>query len=121
MLRAVEDAVARGATADEVASLLYEEDAVVLAEGAPAATRGLKAFMPYLADVLQGWGGRPRIKYTLVEPVLAGEAVASCFVDVSCRPSRPDAAEERYRLIYSWRRGARGWRVVLEMFSVGSV
>jgi ketosteroid isomerase-like protein len=121
MLRAVEQAVARGAGAEEVASLLYEEDAVVLSEGAPGAIRGLEAFKPHLAEVLKGWGGRPRIKFTPLEPILTGDTVATCFLNVSCRPSRPAAVEEHYRLVYSWRKGARGWRVVLEMFSAGTL
>ncbi len=120
-LNAVEAAVARGADAAEICSLLYDGQAVIVGEGAPAATRGVAAFVPQLADLLEGWGGGTRLTFELVEPVLISESIATSFLDVKCYPGNQPATVQHYRVLSAWRPGARGWRVALEMFANGSL
>jgi ketosteroid isomerase-like protein len=120
-LGAAAAALARGASTEEFASLLYAEEIIVLGEGWPSAIRGLGAFMPQLAIINDGWGKRPRLTFTLVEPAVLGESTAASFTEVRCRPDLPDAADILYRVLYAWKRTERGWRVVLEWYSEGSV
>jgi hypothetical protein len=114
-------ALARGVDTEEFASLLYDEQIIVLGEGWPSAIRGLRSFMPQLSAINQAWGMRPRLTFTLVEPAVMGESTAASFTEVTCCPDLPDAEEIRYRVLYAWKRTNRGWRVVLEWFSEGSV
>jgi hypothetical protein len=120
-LNAVEAAVARGADAAQICGLLYDGQAVIVGEGNPAATRGVAAFVPQLADLLDGWGGGTRLTFELVEPVLISESIATGFLDVKCYPGNQPATVQHYRVLSAWQHGARGWRVALEMFATGSL
>jgi ketosteroid isomerase-like protein len=120
-LRAAAAALARGADTEEFAGLLYAEEIIVLGEGWPTAIRGLSSFMPQLSIINQGWGKRPRLTFRLVEPAVVGESAAASFTEVTCRPDLPGAEDILYRVLYVWKRTERGWRVVLEWYSEGSV
>ena len=120
VIRAAEAALVRGASAAEFAHLFYDESAVVIGEGWPAATRGVSELVPRLEEIFRGWGAGARLGITLVDPLLTDGSVATGFVDATVTPSGPGAPEERYRVLYGWKRGPRGWRVMLEMFAGGS-
>jgi hypothetical protein len=120
-LSAAAAALARSGDTEEFWSLLYDEQTIVLGEGWPSAIRGLSSVKPELAKINKLWGARPRLTFTLLEPAVFGESTAASFTEVSCIPDWPAAAEIRYRVLYAWKRTNRGWRVVLEWFSEGSV
>jgi ketosteroid isomerase-like protein len=121
VIRVAVAALAGGGDAAEFADLFYADDAVVVGEGWPVATRGVPALVSKLDVMFKEWGGRPRMNLILLEPILTEESVATTLVDARVLPSTPGAAEERYRVLYAWKRGPRGWRVVLEMFAVGAL
>jgi len=120
VMRVAEAALSRGADAAGFAELLYDEDVVVVGEGWPAATRGLLAAIPKVDETLKYWGDRPRLRLTIVDPIVTEGSVATTFVDVKVAPSKPGGAQHQYRALYGWKRGARGWRVVLEMYDEGA-
>jgi len=120
VLRSAEVAVHRGTDAEEFGRLLYDDDVVVIGEGWTAATRGLPALLPIVATVLKEWGPSPTLKFTLVDPIVTSATVATAFIDVSVTPSNPSEPGQQYRALYSWTRGVKGWRVILEMFGSGS-
>ena len=119
VFRDVSAAFARGLGAAAVAERLYVDPVVVVGEGNPAAARGLAQFLPQLADLIEGWGFSPTLTFTLVDPILAAESVATTFVAVEVAPPGVGAVVERYRVLYGWTRTSRGWRVALEMFDAG--
>jgi ketosteroid isomerase-like protein len=121
VLKALESAVARNADAAEIGRIFYDDQVVVVSEGMKAATRGFSAWLPGLQEYLDDWGAGTRLNFKLVDPVLASESVASGFLDVTCQPGKPGAVVRYYRVLTSWRKGERGWRVAFEMISNGSM
>jgi ketosteroid isomerase-like protein len=121
VIHVAEAALARGADVAEFVELFYDHDAVVVGEGWPAAIRGVAALLPPLGVMFREWGSRPKMRLILLDPVLTEGSVATAFVDARVTPGNPGAAEERYRVLYAWKRGARGWRVALEMFAGGAI
>lgn len=121
VLTAVEMAVGRGASATEIATLLYDESAIIVAEGAPSATCGVAAAIPEMQSVLDEWGPHPRMAMRIADPILAAESTATTFLDVECQPNIPGAQTVRYRLLSGWRKGRSGWRIVLEMYTSGAL
>lgn len=119
VLTMVETAVGRGASATEIAALLYDDSAMIVAEGAPSATRGIAAGIPDMQGVLNGWGPHPRLAMRIADPILAAESTATTFLDVECQPDFHGAETVRYRLLSGWLKGGRGWRIVLEMYTSG--
>jgi ketosteroid isomerase-like protein len=121
VLSALQSAVARNADAAEIGSIFYDEAVVVVSEGTVDAARGFAAFLPRLNAYLTEWGVGTRLTLTLVDPVLASGSVASGYLAVTCQPGRPGSEVERYRVLTSWRKGDRGWRVAFEMIASGSM
>jgi ketosteroid isomerase-like protein len=116
VLRAIEAALERGADANEITDLLYDEDVVVVGEGWPSAKRGRLAMIPELAALMKEWGSPPRLIFSLVEPVMHSSVIAITLVEV-----KVVASGERYRIVYGWKQTTRGWRAKLEMFQGGTV
>jgi ketosteroid isomerase-like protein len=121
VIHVAESALACGADVAEFVDLFYDDGAVVVGEGWPLAIRGIPALLPQLEAMFKGWGARPKMRLILLDPILTEGAVATTFVDARVTPSRPGAPEERYRVLYGWKHGARGWRVALEMFADGAI
>jgi ketosteroid isomerase-like protein len=120
VLRHAADALRAGAGAGEFSELLYAPDLVVVGEGWPRAIRGVEAFLPDLAALLDGWGPNADLTFTIVDPVFADGDVATTLVAVYVAPQKPTASAEHYRVVYAWKRTERGWRVAAEMYTVGS-
>ncbi len=120
VLRGAADALLHGATAAEFASMLYAPDLIVVGEGWPRAIRGVQAFLPNLNALLQGWGPNADLTFRIVDPVIAGESMATTLVDVHVAPKGAMAAAEYYRVMYAWMRTTNGWRVAAEMYTSGS-
>jgi hypothetical protein len=121
MLSELVAAFARGADAREIGDLMYEEDIVALGEGDVGATRGRPAFLLKLASYLEGWGGKPSVTFQLIDPLLTDGNVACAFLDITLQPSIVGSPTQHYRSMFGWRRGAKGWRLALEMYAAGSI
>ncbi len=107
--------------ADEILSRFYDDDVLIVGEGSPGALRGAEAFRSVLSGYLAEWGAGVSMVFRLDKHVVASETVASAYVDATCQPARPDAETGRYRVHMVWQRGPKGWRIVQEMFAVGSL
>jgi hypothetical protein len=114
VLRAVESAIAAGASAREIAALMYHESAIVVAEGTGSAARGLEELLPRMTEFMREWGSRPRMVLKVCAPVLAAESVAMTMVNVDVHPDKPDSPVLRNCALMGWKRDSRGWRVALE-------
>ncbi len=120
VFRTVAEALRRGADATEAGALLYVPELVVVGEGWPRAIRSFAAFKPDFAALLKGWGPKPDLTFSIVDPVVGGGESATTMVDVFVAPQKAADPGERYRVMYGWVRTERGWRVALEMYMVGS-
>lgn len=116
-----ERAFARGATVEEIMTLMYDDDSVYVGEGDPAATRGLRDLVVKAGSLFAPLGARPRITFRIGAPVLASGTVAVAMLEAECLPDQPGAELLTYRMMTGLRRGARGWRVVLEMSAAGGL
>jgi hypothetical protein len=47
--------------------------------------------------------------------------VACAFLDITLQPSIVGSPTQHYRSMFGWRRGAKGWRLALEMYAAGSI
>jgi hypothetical protein len=120
VLRRAADALRAGAGAVEFSQLLYAPELVVVGEGWPRAIRGVGAFLPDLAALIDGWGPNADLAFEIVEPIIADRDVATTLVDVHVSPRKATADHEYYRVVYAWKRTGAGWRVAAEMYTIGS-
>jgi hypothetical protein len=111
---------ARGASVAEIADAMYDgDDVVITGEGEPVAYRSLKSFMPrlevYLANIRQ-------CRLSVVQPIRHSGTLAAAFIAEHCAAGALNAgatADADARLLWVFRKSAKGWRVSLEMFSFG--
>ncbi len=121
VLDRVEAAFARGTTAEELIPMWYDEDVVVVGEGDPGAVRGHAEVIAKAAQMLPEMGPHPRASFRMDEPVLGMESLAVVFIDAEVSPDIAGAQPVRYRILTAWRPGKRGWRIVREMFTSGTL
>ena len=121
LLKAAESAARSGARAETMADLLYDEALVAVVEGVEGATRGVHEFIPRLSATLESWGPRPEVSLELCDPLVFSGAVAVGFVNATIRPDQPNAEVQRLRAMLAFRRGPRGWRLLLEMYALGVI
>ena len=123
-LHSLEQALARGDSATQIANRLYASDDLLTGEGEPGSTRGMA---DTIKDV-QGWmeslgpGGTKGCKYTIVDPVVSSATTFSSFLLLRCRANPPVLKEDQVlRMMYVWKKLPEGWRVVLEMYAAGKM
>lgn len=114
-----ERAFARGATAEEIVTLMYDDDPVYVGEGDQAATRGLRDLVVKARTLFADLGARPRVTFRIGAPVLTSGTVAVAMIEAECLPDHPGAGLVKYRMMTGLRRGVRGWRVALEISASG--
>jgi len=119
-LRVAADSLRRGADAAEFGALLYTPELVVVGESWPRSIRGFAAFKSDLQALIDGWGPNPDLTFSIVDPVIEGGDTATTIADVFVAPKKAADPGEHYRVMYAWIRTARGWRVAVEMYTVGS-
>jgi hypothetical protein len=121
-LHAIEAALARGDTAEQIARSMYADSLLMTGEGEKGSSRGMD---DAIRDV-QGWmdslgpNGTKGCKYSIPDPVVASARTFTSFVVLVCKANPPVLpADQELRMIYSWTKGPTGWRVVLEMWGSG--
>jgi ketosteroid isomerase-like protein len=118
-LRAVEQALARGDSATELAKLMYADNVVITGEGQEGSTRGMagaiRDFQAWIDSVGPATAG---CRFTIVDPVTASATTFSSFVQLHCAAKPKD---QDYRVLYAWKKQPEGWRVVLEMYLSGKL
>lgn len=106
--------VAKGASAKEVADVLYDEDLTIIGEGEKSLYPNLKSFM----KPLEGYLTNPTCRLQMVDKLRHSGNLAVAWVHEHCDAHGIEAAED-YRIIYVFRKSAKGWRATMEMFGVG--
>jgi ketosteroid isomerase-like protein len=107
--------VARGASAKEVAELLYEDDLTIIGEGEKSLYPNLASFM----KPLEGYLGNPTCRLALVDKIRHSGDVAAAWMLEHCEV-HGNSPKEDYRVLYVFRKGTKGWRVTMEMFGAGT-
>ena len=120
-LDAVARLVAAGGTPEQVATLLYADNALVVGRDMPHAVRGHTACTELLREVLEYWGKRPKLRYKMHEPIVSSADRATVMVEIGVQGDRAEVASLDYRAIYALERRNLGWRVVLEMYDNGII
>jgi hypothetical protein len=106
----------RGASAREIADVMYEDDVFITGEGETGAYRDLKSFMgPLAAYVADG----SRCTLEVVDPIRHAGNLAVAFVFEHCAAAKPGEKDEDARILYVFRKGAKGWRATMESFTWG--
>lgn len=106
--------LAKGASAKEVADVMYEDDLTIIGEGEKALYPNLKSFM----KPLEGYLTNPTCRLKVVDTIRHSGSLAVAWVQEHCDAHGSEAAED-YRIMYVFRKSAKGWRVTMEMFGAG--
>lgn len=106
----------RNGSVKEFADLFYEDDLAIIGEGEKSLYRGLPSFMNRLAFYLQD---QVHCSLTIVDPVRHSGDLAVAFIHEHCDPAKVGEPGEDYRILYVFRKGAKGWRVTMELFTPG--
>ena len=121
-LHKMEAALARGDSAELVAKSLYANNVLMVGEGEPSSSRGMEVAI----KGVQGWmdslgpNGGKGCSYSIPDPVVASENTSTSFVGLKCKANPPVLPEDQQlRMVYGWKKGAEGWRVVIEMWAAG--
>jgi ketosteroid isomerase-like protein len=100
----------------EFTELFFEDDLMIAGEGDKVFYKSLKAFEKPLAGYV---ADQTRCKLTVVDPVRASGTVAAAFVQMHCDPAKSDEQPVESRILYVFRKGAKGWRAMMEMYTAG--
>jgi hypothetical protein len=106
----------RGASAQEIADVMYEPDLMIIGEGEKSLYRDLKSFMGPLATYV---ADGTRCNLSIVDPIRASGNLAVAFIFEHCAAAKAGDKDEDARILYVFREGAKGWRVTMEMFGWG--
>jgi ketosteroid isomerase-like protein len=112
-------AMRRGASVEEVAPLLFTDDAVVAVPGSkesPGVTfHGLEQFKPTLAQ----WIREPIVSWTIEEPFKVSGDLAVAYIIGKLAPTYKKEPGAQYRALWVFEKGPNGWRCSREA-QVGS-
>jgi ketosteroid isomerase-like protein len=101
---------------EEFQETLFEEDVMLTGEGDKTFYRSRKEFESTLAQYVKG---QFRCRLTVVDPVRSSGIMAAAFVQMHCDPEKAGDPPVESRILYVFRHGERGWRVMMEMYSAG--
>jgi ketosteroid isomerase-like protein len=122
-LHRLEGAFEDGANGAKLAELLYADDVLMVGEGEPGSSRGIKTAASDTDDWIKSLGGpngEKSCKYTIEEPVVASRTTFTSFLLLTCKANPPALPQDQVlRMVYAWRKTAKGWRVELEMWAPG--
>lgn len=121
----VQAAVMRGASAAQVAQLLYAPDVLVVGEKEAVPTRGMQAATKAVEADWAGLGpdGQKRCILSLgSDPGVGSDTVYAAFVTLHCEPNPPTSQEvSDFRTLFVWKKLPQGWRVALEQWGTGKL
>jgi ketosteroid isomerase-like protein len=96
---------------------MYERDLMIIGEGEKSLYKDLKSFMGPLASyAAEG----TRCNLSVVDPIRASGNLAVAFIFEHCAAAKAGDKDEDGRILYVFRKGAKGWRVTMEMFGWGT-
>ncbi|WP_395671692.1 hypothetical protein [Phenylobacterium sp.] len=121
--RRLEEIIESGAPADVLTREMYTTDTVVTGYGVDAPRVGIAAEERAIAGFLDSLAapGQRRCRFAVFGPVSASEGVIAAFTNLTCRGRGATSPEpdQKYHVLYVFRKTTAGWRVSLEMFGGG--
>lgn len=120
-LRNLEKLIESGVSAEALTKQMYTEDPIVTGYGVAkprvgvaAETVAIDGFLKSLAPA-----GKRNCKFTLVSPTTLSPTVIASFTNLACRGKDDKSAEadQKYHVLYVWKKVGDTWRVSLEMFA----
>lgn len=113
-LEATESAV-NAKDAKAWAEAMYADNVVVVGEGSEQPIRGLDALMPVMEEIV---AGATSCSIEMNDAAVGAEQ-ASTFATWNCTPTEGEPYQ--VRALYVWEQQDAGWRVVAEMYGMGSM
>jgi ketosteroid isomerase-like protein len=107
----------RKAPGKEVAEVLYEEDLMIIGEGEKSLYRDLQSFQKPLADYV---AQESTCTISIIDPIRHSGNLAAAFLLEHCPAAKAGEKDDDARMMYVFRKGAKGWRVTMEMFGWGA-
>jgi len=106
----------RNGSLKDFMDLFYDKDLMITGEGETVFYKDLKSFEKPLAGYL---ANQTHCKLTIKSPIRSSGNIATAFLQEHCDPATPAEKPEDYRILYVFRRNAKGWHVMMEMFTQG--
>ena len=107
----------RNAPGREIAAALFEDDLMITGEGESKGYTGLAAFMDTFVRLS---AGAANCDLKLIEPIRSSGTMAAAFLSQHCTASKAGEKEEDSRVLFVFRKGAKGWRVTMGHWSGGA-
>lgn len=121
ILTSVEVAIGKGADGDTLTKMMYPSDSTdILIVGYGPPQRGIESVKHSMEQWTDSLGPLPqrKCKFEVLDPVVATAVTLSAFTNLDCTEnSNPNG--QSYHILYVWKKGRSGWRVVLEMVANG--
>ena len=107
----------RKAPGKEIAESLYEDDLMIIGEGEKSLYRDLQSFQKPLADYV---AQESTCTISIIDPIRHSGNLAAAFLLEHCPAAKAGEKDDDARMMYVFRKGAKGWRVTMEMFGWGT-
>jgi ketosteroid isomerase-like protein len=106
----------RNAPGREIAAALFEDDLMITGEGESKGYNGLASFIDTFVRLS---AGAANCDLKLIDPIRSSGNLASAFVSQHCTASKAGEKGEDSRVLFVFRKGAKGWRVTMGHWSGG--
>jgi ketosteroid isomerase-like protein len=107
----------RNGSLKEFMDVFYEDDLLITGEGEKVFYRGLKSFEKPLAGYL---ANQTNVTLTVLDPVRSSGNMAVAFIHEHEEPAKAGESPDDYRILYVFRKGPKGCRVTMELFTSGT-
>ena len=106
----------RNAPAREIAAALFEDDLMITGEGE---SRGYKSLASFIDTFTRLSAGDANCDLRLIDPIRSSGDLAAAFLSQHCPATKVDAMDEDSRVLFVFRKSAKGWRVTMGHWSGG--
>jgi ketosteroid isomerase-like protein len=106
----------RNAPGREIAAALFEDDLMITGEGESKGYIGLSSFIDTFVRLS---AGAANCDLKLIDPIRRSGNLAAAFLSQHCAASKSGGEEEDSRVLFVFRKGAKGWRVTMGHWSGG--
>lgn len=113
----VNELLQHNASARMIADAMYEGDLMITGEGEKVFYRGLTSFMGPLAAYVAGGS---RCKLEVIDPIRHSGNLAVAFVFEHCKAAKSGDKDDDARIMYVFRKGPKGYRATMELFTWGT-
>ncbi len=107
----------RSAPGREIAAALFDEDLMITGEGE---TRGYKGLASFIDTFVRLSAGAANCDLKLIDPIRSSGNLAAAFLSQHCTASKAGEKDEDSRVLFVFRKSAKGWRVTMGHWSGGT-